>query len=529
VIEVRLGLVSAVALLVLAAVSPPVANARVERYAVLVGNNQGTAGDTPLRYAESDASRMYDVLHDLGGFAPANTVLLRAEDSATVRSTLIAVNDRIRQAQALPDTQTVLLVYYSGHADADDLHLGDGKLAIGELAQLVRGSAATFRLLVLDACRSGALTRTKGGRVKQPFALPEESLPGDGLAFLTASAESEDAQESDQLRASFFTHALVSGLLGAADRDGDGAVVLDEAYRYAYAATLRATSRTLAGTQHPSFRYDLRGQGELVLTRPSANAAARAVLHFPSGYGFLVMRDHHDGAVVAELSDRAGTRTLSLRPGRYFVRARGPDVLYEGALDARSGTSSAVDVTRFERIEYARLVRKGERASSIAHGPELGGRVRSALPNASGPCLGGYLGYAIDFEALGVALRASGCGGELDNGALRADVMAFDLETRLYRAWDVGAGLALGLGVGGGVSLFAQSFETTRVAPDRRSAAPFFGLSGSVAFELWHGLYAQLEGAAETHVLRLRAAPREPDHTEAAFAARASVGVGKRF
>ena len=61
---------------------------------------------------------------------------------------------------------------------------------------------------------------------------------------LAATAASEDAQESDELRGSFFTHYLVSGLLGAADEDGDGAVTLAEAYDHAYAATLRATSRT---------------------------------------------------------------------------------------------------------------------------------------------------------------------------------------------------------------------------------------------------------------------------------------------
>lgn len=36
---------------------------------------------------------------------------------------------------------------------------------------------------------------------------------------------------SAEIRGSWFTHALVSGLLGAADRNRDGLVVLEEAYR----------------------------------------------------------------------------------------------------------------------------------------------------------------------------------------------------------------------------------------------------------------------------------------------------------
>lgn len=66
-----------------------------------------------------------------------------------------------------------------------------------------------MRVLVLDACRSGALTRVKRGRIVQPFAITHDAgLRGEGMV-LTASSANEDAQESDELRGSFFAHALV--------------------------------------------------------------------------------------------------------------------------------------------------------------------------------------------------------------------------------------------------------------------------------------------------------------------------------
>src|SRR5207248_6936924 len=105
--------------------------------------------------AETDASRVGAMLQEVGGVRPENLVLLRGQDAATVRGALIAVNDRVRAA----GRQATLIVYYSGHADAAALHLGATSLELRELEQLVRGSAATFRLLILDACRSGALTR----------------------------------------------------------------------------------------------------------------------------------------------------------------------------------------------------------------------------------------------------------------------------------------------------------------------------------------------------------------------------------
>jgi hypothetical protein len=509
--------------------SPALAHAGVERFAVIVGNNAGAADDGPLRYAASDATRVYEVLRELGGFQPANMVLLRDESADTLRRTLITVNERVRATVALPDTQAMLFVYYSGHADADDLHLGPTRLSIVEFAQLARGSAASFRLVVLDACRSGALTRVKGGRVKPPFALPDETSPGDGVAFLTASAVSEDAQESDELRGSFFTHAFVSGLLGAADHDGDGRIVLDEAYRYAYQNTLRATSRTRSGTQHPTFRYDLRGQGEIVLTRPEAFTTQRASLTFPSGLTFLVMRENSDGTVVAELGERATTRTLSLRGGRYFVRARGPDVLYEGFLDAAVGVATRVVIADLSRIEYAQLVRKGGglvRRRSQAF--ELGTRVRSVLPNAETPCLGGFAGYGLDFSEFGARARLGMCASSFDNRDLRATTLAYDLDLRIQRTWDVGP-LALELGLGGGATLFRQHFELAGDAPDRNSLVPFVSIGAGAALGLSGGFYLDLDIAGETHFMALERSAALPVEHSVRFAVRTSLGVGKYF
>ena len=77
-----------------------VAHADGARYAVVIGNNQGDRDEVTLRYAERDAERFANVLLDVGGFSPQNIVTLLASDADTVRATLIAVNDRIRNEQA---------------------------------------------------------------------------------------------------------------------------------------------------------------------------------------------------------------------------------------------------------------------------------------------------------------------------------------------------------------------------------------------------------------------------------------------
>ena len=112
------------------------ARAELERFAVVVGNDTGQEGDPSLRYAETDASRVAAVLQEVGGVRPENLVLLRGQDAGTVRRTLIAVNDRLRASAG----QTVLIVYYSGHADAGALHLGSTPFELPELLVAIQTS-----------------------------------------------------------------------------------------------------------------------------------------------------------------------------------------------------------------------------------------------------------------------------------------------------------------------------------------------------------------------------------------------------
>jgi hypothetical protein len=353
----------------------------------------------------------------------------------------------------------------------------------------------------------------------------ESVLPGHGLAVLAASASHEDAQESDEIRGSYFTHALVSGLMGAADQDGDGAISLGEAYQYAYATTLRATSRTRFGSQHPTFRFEMSGQGAVVLTQPEGYAAQRARLEFPRGTGFLVLRDDAAGAVVGEIGPHDLRRALSVRPGRYFVRGRGSDVLYEGVMVTAPATSTLVALDQLKRIEYARLVRKGggPDARQTSQSLEGGAAVRSVLINAGTVCLGGYLAYGVDRPQLGVQLRGSACTASFARDGLHATVNEYDLDMRLDHSWDF-TSITLRVGLGAGAALFTQRFEGDRLAPDRNSASPYLLVHAGLVVPFGRPSLV-IDASGETHLLRMAdGSAFTPD-----FALRAGAGLALPF
>ena len=220
------------------------------------------------------------------------------------------------------------IFYYSGHADDDGLLLGSESLPWNALRHEIQASAADVKVVVLDACSSGAAVKTKGGRRGPPILVDQRTAPR-GSVFLTSSSADEASQESSTLGGSFFTHALVSGLRGAADVTGDGRVTLDEAYRFAFQETLARTETSVGGAQHANFDIQLTGAGELVLT-DLRDPSGRLVLG-NDVHGRVFVRDSGERRLMAEVTKLKGqTLPLALPPGGYDV------VVVEGAKAGRA-------------------------------------------------------------------------------------------------------------------------------------------------------------------------------------------------
>ena len=188
---------------------------------------------------------------------------------------------------------------------------------------------------------------------RAPF-LVDASNEVKGYAYLTSSSADEAAQEADRIEGSFFTHALVSGLRGAADMTHDGRVTFNEAYQYAFHATLRGTERTSYGPQHPGYDIQMAGSGDLVLTDLRTTTAALA-LH-ENLRGRTSIRDA-EGRLVVELYKDAGTPVeLGLAPGDYTMILRQEDLFAEQPFTLSEGdiTALAAEDLAWSRGEVAR-------------------------------------------------------------------------------------------------------------------------------------------------------------------------------
>jgi formylglycine-generating enzyme required for sulfatase activity len=209
------------------------------RYALLIGVSNYTDLN-PLPSAVKDVAALKEVLIDpkIGGFADSDVEALTDVDETAIRR-------GISKLFANRKNDDLVLLYFSGHGVTDsrnDFYLSGISTDKNDLlstavssdfvqkAMNQRGSKR--QVLILDCCHSGAFPKGMTAKDIGKVNLSPK-LGGEGRAILTASDSTQYAFEQEGFELSLYTHFLVEGLrTGAADRDDDGAVTVDELYEY---------------------------------------------------------------------------------------------------------------------------------------------------------------------------------------------------------------------------------------------------------------------------------------------------------
>ncbi|MFH1531653.1 MAG: caspase family protein [Pseudomonadota bacterium] len=453
--------------LVLALLLPAVAaSASGDRIAILVGNDRGAGHRRTLRFAESDAGKMADVLRAAGGFAAADVHVILDGDVDDLQAILASLEGR---------SIGTLLFYYSGHSDGFRLELGDDALSFDDLRSRLEDTGARIRLVILDTCHSGRYVDVKGMRQGPGF---DVSLDGDlntsGTAVITSSALGEVSQESGRLGGGFFTHHLVSGLWGAADVDNDRVVTLLEAYDHAFARTLADTVESPTGTQHPSYSFRLKGRGgSLPMTTLREGAA---ILGFPAGLegAFFVIDDDTDG-VVAEVEDPARDTHLYLPPGEYRVVRRRGDAVDGGPVHLVAGERRTVDPAGFAAVSHRAADPRGGLSDSPGWTLAALYGISSKFMNRMGAFHQGVLVAMRRVGPLNVMVRASWGMDSVDELGFRYDVQAWEgMAGVLWRFSFYKLDLLLGPLVGGG-ALVQDAGPAASTGPRPSTPGPWRG------------------------------------------------------
>lgn len=220
------------------------------RYALLIGNSHYDDENLhQLSLPEADVAAFAEILRDpeLGDFDEVLTLIDKPHYTA-----LIEISRFFKKG----GYDDLLLMFFAGHGVKDrsgqlyltfrnsEADILDGTaIADAFVAKKMDESVSERQILILDCCYSGAFGRNARAGLGSSAGVSEayheiiDNDSGIGKMVLTASDAIQFAFESGEVvgsaQNSLFTHYLIEGIRsGAADRNQDGDVTVDELYLY---------------------------------------------------------------------------------------------------------------------------------------------------------------------------------------------------------------------------------------------------------------------------------------------------------
>ncbi|MBK7862121.1 MAG: caspase family protein [Archangiaceae bacterium] len=283
----------ALAALLLAAAGPA-ERAQPRLFALVVGlNSSRDPKVAPLRYADDDAARYFELFEALGAQPkllavldadtqrrhPALAAVARPPSRAELDRAIHEIAQDARRAQQAGE-QVEFFFAYAGHgnitADREGyVNLVDSVLLRRELfSAVLEPVPATYKHVIIDACNAYFLVAKRGAATEAQLQAVKAFLDREALdahpevGVLVSGTKEVETHEWAALESGVFSHEIRSALLGAADADGDGYV------RYAEIAAFVAAAND--GLSDPRARVD-------VFARPPALDLSRPVLDLRRG------------------------------------------------------------------------------------------------------------------------------------------------------------------------------------------------------------------------------------------------------
>ncbi|MBI5916265.1 MAG: caspase family protein [Bacteroidetes bacterium] len=213
------------------------AASQMKVWAVVVGISAYNHMPT-LRYTDDDAYRMYAFLKSPEGGALADDqIRILIDEDATHDKILASMQEVFSKA----GPEDLVMIYFSGHGlpgaflpiDFDGFNK---KLDHDDINKMLETSPAKYKLCIADACHSGSLLAMaeKSGTIRNVLEDYYRTLAqaGAGTALIMSSKSEETSLESSGLRQGVFSHFLIRGLKGEADKDANKIVTVQELFDF---------------------------------------------------------------------------------------------------------------------------------------------------------------------------------------------------------------------------------------------------------------------------------------------------------
>lgn len=211
-------------------------------YAIIIGvadYKNFTPGKGDLTFTVPDAIRFRDFLKSKrGGSVPASNIILLTDAQATKQ----AILDKGKALFAKAGKNDRVIFYFSGHGGDgyflpyDVTDYGQNLLFYDEVKSIFRASKSNTKLLFADACHSGAMKpeTKKDVELQKSLEKGKQAASNMNIAVMLSCQQDQVSWETSALRQGVFTYYLMEGLAGAANRDGNQYITIQELFYYVY-------------------------------------------------------------------------------------------------------------------------------------------------------------------------------------------------------------------------------------------------------------------------------------------------------
>ena len=242
------------------------------RWAFLVGvNRYNDPGVHNLKFCVKDVQKLEKKLKELG------YTVMCLHDSLESDSGRFPIHNNIEAELInlcnMVDVDDLLLVHFACHGklgrdEQPMLIVRDTRLStiektglsLADMKKYMHSSKARRLVLTLDACHMGVET---GREIDDPQFIHNAYELAEGFALIAASTAQQKALESPEKNSGVFTHYLIEGLNGEADREQKGFVTVDDIKTYVLYSLRRWSIENDQVIQEPTAKTE--GLGDMIV------------------------------------------------------------------------------------------------------------------------------------------------------------------------------------------------------------------------------------------------------------------------
>jgi len=233
-----------------------------------------------LKYAKNDALELNKLIE--GKFKKEPSRILLMDKDSTKKKILLSL-EKIKNSAKIEDIVFIFMAthgefikgdtmvdYYIIPYDCEDGNeekLIKNSISMEEIKKLVSAIKAERKVIFIDTCYSGGISRRERYRV--PPNIREkifQNFESENFIIITSSQANQTSYECEKLEHGIFSHYLIKGLSGAVDHK-NGEIDLYTLYSYVYKSVKKYAENECKGNQNPKFFGSFTGEFTLPILR----------------------------------------------------------------------------------------------------------------------------------------------------------------------------------------------------------------------------------------------------------------------